>query len=694
MESPIKAVGLAAISMLMAPGAGAGPRPVEFEFVAPDNPSVLNPYSRELWAEVIAPDGRKLQLPAYYADGGLFAVRARPDEVGAYRFASVSETTLGIHRTDLVVSLVTPAEVQNAVRTHLPAILVNPKDPHQFLRSDGIPYVPVGANLAWAPDEKPDTVGYYEQAFPAFAKANLNWMRIWMAHWDGLNLDWLPPRMGPSPRPGYLSEDVAEAWDRIIGLAEDNGVYVQVVLQHHGQVTTESDSNWDKNPWNAANPGGFLKSPEDFFTDPNARVITLLKYRYIVARWGWSTAVVSWELFNEVHWTDSFRHGREADVARWHSAMASGIRLIDVYGHLITTSTENLHSPIYEKMDYYQPHLYAANLVAAARTFEPPLASQDRPAFYGEEGDDHQPVPDEVKKAGINIVPPVWASVMGQGTNAAQPWNGWQLLEQNRQNELGAVFRFLAINRVAMQGSLQPFSDVVDCAERVPLRVPAGEFWQRRAPAEIEYPADGREPLGAADVPATLVESEASRADGFADHVTYRLDLPHAATVRVLVDSMAADGGGLQAKVDGAVVASHQWAAGPGSPSPAALEFQIPQGPHTLLLQNPGPDWVGVPAIEFGVQVPALALVGRRNDHFIEAWIWHRANLYSLHPSAPVTGTVLLDNVPAGSWKVTWWDTEKGAPGDTQVVSHPGGLLRLKTPAVVRHCAVALVRTP
>ena len=78
--------------------------------------------------------------------------------------------------------------------------------------------------------------------------------------------------------------------------------------------------------------------------------------------------MVAWELFNEVHWTDAFRKGREADVAHWHSEMAKYIRSIDVYGHLITTSTENLRSPIYEKMDFYQPHLYAANLIAGARS--------------------------------------------------------------------------------------------------------------------------------------------------------------------------------------------------------------------------------------------------------------------------------------------------------------------------------------
>ena len=683
---------LAVIALALASALGA--RPVEFEFVAPDNASVQNPYARELWAEVLTPSGQRLALPAYYADGGLYAVRARPDELGTYRFGGVSESTLGAVKTDLVVSMATPREFQVTERVRLPSVLVDPKEPRGFTRSDGRPFIPVGANLAWAPDEAPDTLAYYEGAFPAFAKANLNWMRVWTAHWDGLNLDWLPPRMGPSPKPGTLSEEVAARWDRILDLAEANGVYVQMVLQYHGQYTTANDSDWSKNPWNAANPGGFLKSPEDFFTDPNARVITLLKYRYIVARWGWSPAVMAWELFNEVHWTDAYRHGREADVARWHSSMATAIRQLDVYGHLVTTSTENLRSPIYEKMDYFQPHLYAANPLAAGRSFALPPSSLDRPAFYGEEGDDHEAVSDDVKRAGTNLVPPVWASAMGQGGLVAEPWNGWQILAQGRQSELGAVFRFLAINKVAAQKGLVAFSAPVACTEAVPLRLAAGESWQRRAPAVVDAPLDGTVPVEAANVPATLVGSDASRADGFPDRVTYRLDLPRQTSARALVDSAAEGGGGLEVQVDGKPVASHTWPGGKSAPSPDSLGFSIPAGSHDLLLRNPGPDWIGLAAVELDLKVPVLALIGRRNSQFIEAWVWNRSNLYSPSPAGPASGTVVLDNVPAGSWKVTWWDSEKGAQGAASMVTHPGGTLRIPSPPIMRHAALVLARSP
>jgi hypothetical protein len=167
-----------------------------------------------------------------------------------------------------------------------------------------------------------------------------------------------------------------------------------------------------------------------------------------------------------------------------------------------------------------------------------------------------------------------------------------------------------------------------------------------------------------------------------------------ATTVRVNVDFAAPNGGGLQASIDGRPVASHQWPGGTGAPEPAILQFPIAAGAHTLVLNNPGPDWIGISAVELGVGVPVLAAIGRRNEHFIEAWVWHRKNLFAVQPSAPVTGTLTIDNVPAGSWKVTWWDSEKGVPLTPSVVAHLGGTLRLPTPSITRHAAVVLIRSP
>ena len=62
-------------------------------------------------------------------------------------------------------------------------------------------------------------------------------------------------------------QELKEANEAAEAAGKDD-IYFQLVVQHHGQVSTTSDSNWDANPYNAKN-GGFLKSPQEFFTNWN-----------------------------------------------------------------------------------------------------------------------------------------------------------------------------------------------------------------------------------------------------------------------------------------------------------------------------------------------------------------------------------------------------------------------------------------
>jgi hypothetical protein len=52
----------------------------------------------------------------------------------------------------------------------------------------------------------------------------------------------------------------------------------------------------------------------------------------------------------------------------------------------------------------------------------------------------------------------------------------------------------------------------------------------------------------------------------------------------------------------------------------------------------------------------------------------------------------VLEDVPAGTWHATWWDSLKGVPAAPVPIRHPGGTLRLPTPPISRHAAVTLTR--
>ncbi len=675
-------------------GALRAAAPVTFVFELPAGDP--NPYARELWAEVVLPSQQTLTLPVFFFASGRFAVRARASAAGEYRLGRIVETVQG-QSVALVAKPVGDDHVTVRDLEDRPAIQRAAGTPPRLVYSTGGTYTPIGANLAWASTGR---VQFYLDAFDAFAREGLNWTRIWMVHWGDLNLDWLPEDMGKSPPPGVLDQRVAADWDRIVSDAETKGIYVQMVLQHHGQFSSGTDSSWKDHPWNAAHPGGFLQTPGEFFTSPVAIGLTALKYRYIVARWGYSPAILAWELFNEVHWTDAMNvEHNEAAVARWHSRMAAYIRSVDVYRHLVTTSTENLRSPVYQDMDFFQPHLYAANMLAGARAMEPAPATLDRPAFYGEIGDDHMALTPAQKAAGVAIVPPVWASLMGLSRYPAQPWLGERLLEQGRLGELGAVARFLAATKLGERDGLAPFSPVIECATRVPLVLAGGQMWQRRPGPDLTVPLDGRELIEFADIPRIYVGSPGSLAEGYPGRAVYHFDFPRATTLRARVAGIGAGGSAIRVSLDGHPVVEKSWpprsapAAGATSEFPEELSFPVSAGRHDLVVENPGaPDWFDLTGLDLGLDTPVLAAAGQRSASFIALWVWRREGVFAVNEPKPVAGTLLVDDVPAGTWRVTWWNSLAGVPAATTTIEHAGGVLRLPTPAITRHAAVVLER--
>lgn len=664
--------------------------PVRFEFAVPPSAQIANPFARELWAEIITPTGRTHLLPAFYVGQQVYAVHARPDEIGTYRLGNILESTRGQPATPIATTPRSESTFENKTRLRLPPVHVDSRLTTGFARADGRAFLPIGANVAWA--HSADVVGYYRETFAAFAAANLNWMRMWMSHWGRTNLDWVRPEDGAAIPPGGIDPAVAARWDALLAAAEEHGVYVQLVLQHHGQFSTTVNPNWTDHPWNAAHAGGFLKSPSDFFTDPTARLLTALKYRYIVARWSWSPAIFAWELFNEVHWVDALKLDRnEAAVARWHDDMAKFIRSVDVYAHPITTSTEDLRSPIYASMDFLQPHLYSAQLIAAARTFAPRLADDTRPVFYGEFGDDHLRVSPEAKKSGLIEPPAVWASLMGVGQSPAQVWDGWKFRDAGRLSEIGAVHRFVALSGWTRHRDLQPFSATIEGEPHAPLTLAGTQHWQRRPAKEFTLPLDGREPLELGDWPAVLVTPASEAKDGFPSRGVFHVTLPKETTLRFTISGVAESGGALRVLVDGQPAAEGTWAH--GDQFPMTLAVPLRAGARAITVENTGAsDWVQVEEIDLGVTVPALAAIGRRNDRFIALWVRHRTNLYTLAPASPASATLVLDDVPAGTWDVSWWDTAKGALTTSATLEHTGGTLRLPTPPVLRHTAVVLTR--
>ncbi|WP_404421537.1 hypothetical protein [Nibricoccus sp. IMCC34717] len=643
-----------------------------------------DPFARELSFQIELPDGSFRLQPAFYEGDGVWSVRLRPTRTGSYKLKSAYEGARQIE-----IQARSPV-VQEATAAPDRLVRIDPANPLRFVRG-GKPFVPFGANLPWSQSPRP--AEYYRTVFPAFSSEGLNWARLWMAHWSSMNLDWAPNGQ-TSPRPGTLDLQVAASWDEIVQAAERAEVVFQLVLQHHGQVSLSVNPNWEQNPWREGAPGGFLKAPQEFFTNARARELTKRKYRYIVARWGYSPAIMAWELFNEVHNAESLRQSppATADVAAWHAEMAAYLRSIDPENHLVTTSVDPIDSPVYSEMDYRQPHLYSPEMIAASTSVYLHEVPKDRPTFFGEIGDDHLKPTAEERESGDSLIGPVWASVMSDAEQPGQTWYVERLLANGRLNQLGAVARFLTTADFAARPRLEPFRPRTETTATRPYEFVTPLWWQHSAPVRVELPLDGRVAPRAAWVPRALVGAPKSVAAGFPDRTTLAFSLPAAGRAMLHFAGANAGGATVDVRVNGVLAATHTWKADTAALSePVDLPVELPAGTSELEVRNSGGrEWFHFTGLSLPVAGPIVGALGRRNDDAVLLWAWNR--LPSALRDRGEAARIFVPEVGAGRWRVRFWDTSAGVAISDDIIAHPGGELVLSTPPVKRHVAAILER--
>ena len=277
------------------------------------------------------------------------------------------------------------------------------RDDEYFEFYNGAFYYPIGQNVAWSGD--------YEDYFQKMHESGENYVRIWMCPWN--------MELERAPYVGEYDLDVARAIDTVLDLAEKYDLYVQLVFDYHGMLR---DDNWSKNPYNVDN-GGPCASPMDFFVDKEAKKLYKRRLEYIAARWGASTRVFAWELFNEV---DLTKYYDEDDVVRWHNEMTAHLRRSDPYGHLITSSSygTDLSKRLASVSNILivQKHIYSPRIVKTIRERWQEYHRYRKPYFVSEFGAGTQPETDVDDIRGVTVHAGLWSAFMTPSAGNAMPW--------------------------------------------------------------------------------------------------------------------------------------------------------------------------------------------------------------------------------------------------------------------------------
>jgi len=686
----------------------------------------FDPEEIDVQAEVTAPSGRTFTVPAFFwcdyerelrgnqevlkpvGEPG-WRLRICPTEVGRYQVLVKAKDRTGTAQAGPVTLEAVPSEEPGFVR-------VSRDDPRYFAFDDGSPYFALGANVCWGGGRGTFD---YDAWLPRYGAAGCNYFRVWLGPaWTTFALE----RVGdPEEGLGVGRFDLANAWrlDTVLDLAEQHGLYVMLCLDSYNELRYQKDGAypfWENTPHNAAN-GGPLAEPQEFWTDETMKRLYRNKLRYLVARYGARTHVLSWEFWNEVDIISPAAY-RPEEVRAWHAEMGNYLREIDPYDHLITTSFAGSGGrpeiDALPQIDYVQTHNYGSRDIAAALShWQRAKDRYGKPHYVGEFGTDAGGGEAEVDPTGIALHNGLWATVMAGSAGTGMLW-WWDnhIHPNNLYHHFAAVARFIAridwpragfrpLDQPQLSFQEEPAEPVyVDLAlEYLPA---AWEESPLNQPVTLTVARDGT---------VTNRDRLSGVLHGLVNHptwhnpATFELDLAKETEFVVRVSGASGYGGAhLVVKLDGETVIDQDM---PDTNPPGQHDtlrqyngdypVTIPAGRHTVAVENTGKDWIFIEyRLKGGIAhtAPLLRVLGLQNDRLALAWVqqpehtWFRVGREKQTPHEVPPTVLTLRGFRAGTYRAEVWDTYEGVILDTQTLQAGDGIVRVKLSAVAADVAV------
>jgi hypothetical protein len=643
-----------------------------------DNPFDYSQLSLE--AKFIAPDGSSSQVDAfYYQDFSRENGRPQPRGPATWRLRFTPDQS---GRWDYVLNLrdrdgqaqplegsfvCTPSELPGFLR----------RDTGPFLRfDDGSVFFAIGQNMSWGNDSDP--LRDYAIWLAGMASAGGNYIRPWMASW-AFGIEWNDTGLGD-----YSQRlDRAYNLDGLFDLAQEHGVRLQLVLNNHGQLSSTTNPEWDRNPYNSAN-GGPCVQPRDFYTDPQAKALFKRRLRYIVARWGYAPDLLAWELFNEVDLTDDYSQHRSA-VITWHAEMAAELKRLDPNSHLVTTSlsgTTDADAPLWsiDAIDLTQVHYYipGGDQVGAQQA----LMNQFRrtfgkPTLIGEFCFTDAATARRLDPEGVYLHNALWASAFSGAYGGASIWWWDNYIEPlNLYHRFAGIAAFIA--GVDLEGyTWTPTIPRTKSAVGDLSLAPGFGFGQ--APADhFEVLPQGTSLPPSADLGGFLFgaiwNTDLRRPPVFA------VDYSTAGRFEVLTADASGQDPTIEIWLDGSKVLDQ-----PAQPA-TAYAVNIPAGRHQIRVDNQGTDWIRIERYTFSDYTPRLRAFALQTADRATGWVQNRDyNWQTLRqsgrPTALNTGRLFIDAIGRdGQYHITWYSTDNAQIQNETTASAKDGRLTIAVP--------------
>lgn len=621
------------------------------------------------------------------SDEGEFRIRFAPDQIGTWTYEVQIEDANGISTSAALFfdcTTITAPQNKGYIRDNQT----------NFLNFDnGEQYIAIGENICW---QNNNAYLDYKNWLTNLKDQGGNFFRLWHAHW-GLGLEW---RAGQNQFQGLRQyKEINSAYqDWLFDYCSENGIYVMLALQHHGQVSSGVNPNWGDSPYNSTN-GGPCQNTWDFFTDDEAVGHTKNRLRYVIARWGYSRSIMAWELFNEVEWTDDFNQHKEK-VIDWHAEISQYIRAIDNYGHLITTSfAHDYNDPMMwalPDMDITQTHFYfnSPNLERVlAGGVKKYVEEFGKPTLTGEFGlGSEGSVLRNIDPDGIHFHNGLWSPLFAGGLGTGMSW-WWDSYIQ--PNDL-----YYHIGPVANIANDIPFLD---------KNMMPGEATVKGAPGDLSItPSLGWAGIGTADITidanGQLSPSNASLGQylyGSSWNTQHRsppsfsINLSAAGTFSVQTADDSGNAPKIAISLDGVLALEES------GQTNKTYTIEVPAGDHIITVDNTGTDWITISSYIFGGLGSALDAYTLLSEDKQLAAGWVLNNRYNHEyvrtngvPAAIEGAELNLAGFENGGYFVTWYDCLTGEAMGGEAVFAENDTLNLLLPSILWDVAFVVDSEP
>lgn len=664
--------------------------------------SYNNPYDPaevNIYANFVAPDGTTVRIPAFYVQ--TYTDSCSPSTCETELLEPTGEATWEARFTPTIVGdwsyrisgtvggenvSLAQGEFEVTPNENARGFIRIAENNRYFEFENGEPYFPIGQNLQWSWEGGGGLYTYLEW-LDALAANGANYARL------NVDIPWFIGIEWSSPPGQYndAGQAAAHRLDEIINAAAERGIYLHITLIWHQSFreytglpvnvpTTPArpdiSADFDNHPYNSTQ-GGNLTGAGDILYNSLAQSWLQRRLRYMMARYGYSPTIFSWEIVDALDRVAAFAPERGLE---WLTQMHNTIREFDPNNHLISVGTRDFLPTIQGSplLDFAQTTIYQRRPVEPTQdqtrltfnTLASARVAVDKPILISEFSLNPWFEPAEDDPSGTHIRNTIWASIMNGAAGSAMPY--WWDTYIDQQNLYG-IYAPLAYFTQGIRWNDNNFSLIepgltlqtdFDEIPYEPLII--NDFNPQFRSASLqgtvyELTADGAAP------PTSLMSSylygqrfNSANAQPEVFRVTPPIDTTMTVRVRAVSPSAAAR---LVITIDERTALETDLSAGTDTTS-----FRIPldAGSHTVVLSNPGDDWLQLEAIEIEAYRSPLRTYALADTTTGTALVWVQHRDYSWETIAggteitPLTGTLTLNGMPDGEYRVEFWDPFSG----------------------------------